>query len=57
MLSAAFVAVITQSPAPTPNKVDPEREHICEFETEYVTAPVPDPPVVVNTLDCPTFTL
>ena len=57
MLSAAFVAVITQSPASTPSNVVPDTEHICEFETEYVTAPVPDPPVVVSALDCPTFTL
>ena len=44
--SAAFVAVITQSPALTPISVVPETVHTEEGEAVNETAPVPLPPVV-----------
>ena len=40
-----------QSPALTPRRVVPETVQTCEVETEYVTAPVPDPPVVEREID------
>ena len=48
-MSAAFVAVITQLPILSADNVVPETEQLPGLVvTPNVTAPVPDPPVVLN---------
>ena len=49
-MSAAFVAVTVHEPADVADSVEPDTEHpaVPELVTEYVTAPEPEPPDVVN---------
>jgi hypothetical protein len=56
LVSAALVAVMVQVPAPTAVSVAPLMVQLALFEA-YVTAPVPEPPVVLSVVVPPKATV